>query len=355
MSSNKNINILFVPEAKGNPYQKLLANALKQQNCNVFYSQKLLFRPQTPNKQKIDIVHIHWPSNLYKKKWKTPYRSLLFLLKFFYLKYQNIKIVWTCHNILPHDRDWSSFDTFFRRLLIKKGSGIIFHCNWAKKQLTELFRLKPARYSIIKHGHYIDYYSSTEDQKIARQKMNIPKNATVFLFFGRLKEYKGLDKLFSLFCKIIAENENVYLLIAGKGNKDVVEKLHSECPTNYQRNILLNLDFIPDEEVGQYFSVADVLIAPFEDITTSGSIILGLSYGVPVIAPSIGCLPELFSEVPSGALYCPEDKTSLETAIIQCTNKEKLTIYSQNAFKIAQKLSWDDIAKETSSFYRDFL
>ncbi|MCK5826620.1 MAG: glycosyltransferase, partial [Desulfuromusa sp.] len=170
------------------------------------------------------------------------------------------------------------------------------------------------------------------------------KDAFVLLTFGRLREYKGIE---SLIDQLILLEHNVTLVVAGKGS--VSQTIQKQARGT---NVTLKLygDFIPDDDVPTFFAVADVMVAPYVQILTSGAIILGLSMGVPIIAPAIGCLPELVDDN-VGILYDPTDPLGLLLALRESLNLD-LSLMSRSAEKKAAELEWTEIGKETAIFYR---
>ena len=98
---------------------------------------------------------------------------------------------------------------------------------------------------------------------------------------------------------------------------------------------------------------ADVLAAPFTSILTSGSVIAALSFGVPVIAPMLGCLPELISPA-AGILYQPDDPAGLDNALADI-KRMNLTDMQSAARQIADGLDWDAIGRKTAAVYETCL
>ena len=92
------------------------------------------------------------------------------------------------------------------------------------------------------------------------------------------------------------------------------------------------------------------MVAPYVQVLTSGAIVLGLSMGVPIVAPAIGCLPELVDEN-VGILYDPADPLGLVSALRKSLNLD-LSLMSKAAEKKAGELEWAKIGRETAMFYR---
>jgi beta-1,4-mannosyltransferase len=107
------------------------------------------------------------------------------------------------------------------------------------------------------------------------------------------------------------------LIVAGRPIDEAMEEEIRQASADDPR-VCTALRFIPDQELPLYFAVADVVLLPFRQITTSGSAILAMSFGRPVIAPADGCLPE-YVNATSGILYDPKDQNGLACAIERCS------------------------------------
>jgi glycosyltransferase involved in cell wall biosynthesis len=335
-----------------NPYQDLLKASLSPYGYEVAFSNRMPWFPFDKNGNRLSIVHMHWPSRLYKKKWKTPFKSLVFLCKFFLLRASGVKFVWTCHNLIPHENSWRSYDLFFRKFLIRNVHGIIFHCQWALGQLTDFFHCSPQNSCVIPHGNYIARYPASIDTQDARDKLHIPQDKKVLLSFGNLKDYKGLDRLLVGFNDFVAVDSRAFLLIAGRGGSTLEHEISRVCSPEAKKNIKLVREFISDKDVNIYFSAADIFVAPFDNITTSGSVILGLSFGLPVVAPAIGCLPDLFEGTDAAVLYSSSKANGFSDALRQIADEKiDLLKISAAAAALAKRLDWDGVGRQTASFY----
>ena len=335
------MQVIFTPYYS-NPYQKLLADSLRLHGVDVVFSRAFpKFSWLLKNRRTTQVIHIHWPSALYRHKGRL--RVLALLRRIMWAKMFGYRLVWTVHNILPHDSNTPFWDRFFRRFFVRFSGGIIGHCEFALSEIQRRFG-KAKRSMVIPHGNYMDYYPQKPDRMFSREKLGISKDAFVLLTFGRLKEYKGIEGLID---QLILLEHNVTLVVAGKGSVGHVIQKRVQGT-----NVTLKLysDFIPDDEVPAFFAVADVMVAPYVQILTSGTIILGLSMGVPIIAPAIGCLPELVDDN-VGILYDPADPLGLVLALRKSLNLD-LSLMSKSAEKKAAELEWTKIGKETAIFYR---
>ena len=113
--------------------------------------------------------------------------------------------------------------------------------------------------------------------------------------------------------------------------------------------IQLHAGYISEDRMQTYLLAADVAVFSFRKIMTSGSVILAMSYGLPILAPSLGCLPELVTDE-AGILYHPSDPESLSTAIRDIKRRD-LAVMGGQARAVAESLSWHDIGTMTAKLY----
>jgi glycosyltransferase involved in cell wall biosynthesis len=100
----------------------------------------------------------------------------------------------------------------------------------------------------------------------------------------------------------------------------------------------------------KFLLAADVMVAPFEHILTSSSVIVGLSYSLPVIVPDLGCLPELVSS-DAGIVYKANNTRALGRAL-QSIKQRDLGGMRTAAQAVADGLGWEEIGRQTASIYR---
>jgi beta-1,4-mannosyltransferase len=294
------------------------------------------------------MIHIHWVYPLYAPK-KLPFHSRVTnvqILAFFAaLRILNYKIIWTVHNVVPqipqtHD------DERLMRILSKISSAKIVHSDHVIKDMDS-HQLDITNTTTIPHGNYIGTYPQTTTAIEARVKLGLRINEFIILFFGNVSAYKGLEDLLNVITEI--NQPCLRLVIAG------------HCTDERLRHVInsaakaTNIDFhdghVPDDVVQIYFQACDVVCLPFKAITTSGSAILALSFGKPIVAPRLGALNDLPEGI--GYFYDPEAADALEKAILAAIdNREGLRVMGENASKYAASISWDQVADSTYQVYK---
>ncbi|MDX1688511.1 MAG: glycosyltransferase family 4 protein [Candidatus Promineifilaceae bacterium] len=333
-----------------NPYQHLLKEGLSTHGIAVQYldnmpSPRWLWR----SREKVHILHLHWLYGLYMQRYLTPFRLAAFCTRLYLARRLGYGLVWTAHNLLPHRRFFPPMHRFVRRLVMNSADAVIVHCEYGRDELHRLFpRQKPIH--VIPHGNYEGVHPITMTRSAAREQLNIPPDAFVYGQLGNITSYKGTRRFVQQFRQIAAERD--VALIAGR-NRDsqLVSELKESATTDPRLH--LHAGFIPEEEMQHYLLATDAMVFTFREVLTSGSVILALTYGVPVIAPAAGCLPELVTEE-AGLLYRPDDDEALARAMT-AIRKQNLAKMREQARAIAHKLDWAPIARKTAALYRTIL
>jgi glycosyltransferase involved in cell wall biosynthesis len=307
---------------------------------------------------KPDIAHLHWhhSSLLASDQYRTIVKSVFFLSQLLVLKILRIKFVWTVHNLTHHENRHNHLELFFCKYIGQLADAVITHCETAKTEACKAFNLKQnKKVFVIPHGNYLGIYNSAVKETEAKKYLGIAENRLLFLFFGEIRPYKGIQELIHAFKKIDEKKpRSLSLMIAGRPiNNQFAEKL--KTLVNKSPNITLNLKSIPKNELAVYLKAANIIVFPFKKVLTSGSVLLALSFGKPIIAPTLGCIQDVLDKHGS-FLYDPKDAKGLyramEKAIIKQSNLQQMSIYN---IERANKFNWQDIASRTHHVYMQIL
>ena len=342
---------VFLPPPDTNPYLTLLAAALEQCQVTVRAMPVVLSEQwlSTPRSSTQAVLHFHWPSYSYAHSNRA--RMVEYVRSWAQIlvraKALGFQIVWTVHNLYPHEQIHNDLEHEARQLLLDSCDSVIVHCHAAIPLLQARFNIK-AKCAVIQHGHYCGIYGKAADSAEARQTLGIPQQGTVYLFFGQLRPYKGLEGLVRLFSSL-PENLGTLLIAGPTLDAALARKLigQSRC----RRNIIVHPFFIPDREVSLYFGAGDVLVLPYADVLTSGTAVLAHSMGRPVIAPLLGCLPEM---VPAGTgwLYDANSDDGLRKAL-ELSQGPLNSATSERCINFALLKEWRGVAEKTIKVYSD--
>ncbi|WP_350036961.1 glycosyltransferase [Pseudohaliea sp.] len=286
---------IHVPDwSDGNPYQGLLAQALARRGWNVTfkdYGQGPLPLVEILRRENdVEVIHIHWLAPYLARAMWSSSKLRLYIKTFLLIsdvvlcRLMGCRVVWTVHNLCSHESSDTQRERWIRKKLSKVVSHKIFHSESARQSFgKQIASVDNRRSSIIPHGNYIGVYPESEDiLKSLRSRLCVPVGHRVILFFGAVRRYKGLGDLITAFRQSSASD--LRLVIAGNPmDRELREDL--EETAQLDDRIILYLKFIPEEEVAPLHRLADLVVIPFKEIFTSGSVLLAMSLSKPVALP----------------------------------------------------------------------
>jgi glycosyltransferase involved in cell wall biosynthesis len=279
-----------------------------------------------------------------------------YLLKL--LKWFGVKVVYTAHDLLPHDEDTAGNRRLFKRIyqLVDK---LIVHAESNKNEMIEIFNIGADKISIIPHGSNGLFFNHRGiSREVARDHLGIPIGKKVILFFGLIKRYKGIEYLVQAFKDIKDQVEDAMLLIAGKVWEGDAELLRYYsgflAQFNGSGDVRCVTGYIPFDEIGHYFMAADVVVLPYIKASQSGVLLAALAAGRPVVVTDTGGLSEIVENGRSGFVVPPKDAKALAEASIKILKSpELLGQMSREAKVLAETTySWKGIALKTMDVYR---
>jgi len=347
--------VMFPDYTDMNPYQSELAIGLREHGHDVALSYgSLLPVLRATWRGNTDVVHFHWLQYyvLSDNAVVTAVKTLQFFLEL--LTYRIVfdgTVVWTVHNKLEHKKRYPTAERWIKRVfLLYFCDRAIVHCARARKDICAEFSLPQQvsnRIDVVPHGHYIDAYENEISCERAREKLGVPEDERVFLFIGSVRPYKQVLELIEAFKTVNADGTR--LIIAGKPwNERLAAMVRRSCSD--RDNIETQLTVIPESEFQIYFNAADVAVFPFrEDTLTSGSVILAMSFGMGLIAPQIGCLPETLP-ADGAILYNPADENGLVDSLETALDADAASMGFHN-YETISEFDWGRIAAETAAVY----
>jgi glycosyltransferase involved in cell wall biosynthesis len=353
------IDVLFVPDSsRGNPYQRALADGLANHGVRTRLARGsgpfpvLAAIRQGPIPR---ILHLHWIHTylISSGRVRSTVKGVRFLAELLVARRLGVRIVWTVHNLLSHDSPFPGMEATFKRGMIRLFDRLIVHCSAAREGVLETFHL-PGHFErkvvVIPHGHYLNCYPNTVSPEEARRRLDLPEDSVVLLFFGKIRPYKGVFELIEQFRRL--DVKGAQLVIAGRPVDDDTEARLMAC-CNQNSRIHCHPRFIADDQIQAFMNAADGAVFPYDDILTSGALILAMSFGKAVVAPRLGCIPELVDDK-GGLLYDPADGPALQQAIRSALDVDLAQMGKRN-LHVVRRLDWDTISRQTRAVYDECL
>jgi len=334
--------IIFFPDwSYYNSYQKLLYNSLNELfDCSAFG-----FNPKDFNinclkqyTQKCSVIHIHWINVFYELDDKNSIDSFFKTLT--WAKTNKFTIIWTVHNFVSHESKNYDLEIEIRKKVSQIADHIIVHGTFAKNMICKEYLVEPEKVHVIPHGHYRGFYKDLIPAEDAKKQLGITNDDFVFLFFGNIRAYKGLEELVEAFLRLQKKHNHITILIAGRGlDKEIHDYINEKVALS--KKIIAHIKFINDDDVQLFLNASDIMVLPYKSVLTSGVALLALSFMKPIIAPRIGLIPELVDEN-IGLLFdtYEEMEQMLEFSIVN-RNQDK---WSKEKFQQKlEELDWDNL------------
>jgi glycosyltransferase involved in cell wall biosynthesis len=336
---------------RANPYAPLLAEALSPLGveCDAGYPENLTAEWVAKHAGQYRILHLHWPSGLYASEGldNSVKRCAEMLDALFLARSMGCKIVWTMHNLYPHDSGTHELDHLMRLAITSVASAVIVHCERGRDALRRVFQRDEGVFT-IPHGHFMAPYANDIGRAEARGRFGFDERHFVYLFFGNVRANKGVEQLLHSFGAL--PGQDLRLLFAARVCSAYGAAVVEGCQQTDPRIVLYESEMYGNDELQLFYNAADVAVFPFTDILTSGSAITALSFYCPVVVPAIGCLPELVDES-VGLIYDPQTPDALAQALQKAEGIRRDDLRPGIERKLAE-LNWRDIALKTMEAYR---
>ncbi|MBA3921476.1 MAG: glycosyltransferase family 4 protein, partial [Nostocaceae cyanobacterium] len=261
-----------------------------------------------------------------------------------------VKVVWTVHEFNdPKLYGGGKIPPISARILGRFFNAIITHCDSIKSEITKLFSLSDEdKVVVIPHGNYISCYENNLSRLQSREALGIPSESLVFLFFGSIYRYKGILETIKAFKSL--QNNDVYLVIAGDVKEhDLKQVITDEIDDSKQ--ILFLPQIVPNSKIQLYMNACDSVIVPYKEFTTSGVIILAMSYGRVCIAPNLGFFSDVLDDSRAFLYDSTNEQGLLQAMKLAIENKERLLEMGDRNLKLAEEWNWDYVAEKTLNVY----
>lgn len=289
------------------------------------------------NKQQPKMVVIQW--------WH-PYFAPCYWLLCKLIK--STKILFVCHNVFPHER--FPMDRLLAKMTLRQGDCYIVQSKMDADDLQTI--IENPVYKQTVHPTYNAFKIEDMSKEEGRKRLNIDTNKKLLLFFGFIREYKGLKYLIQAMPEIVNKMEDCELLVVGdfanEEEKAEYELLIREC--GVQNQIKIYGGYIPDKEVEKFFAASDLVVLPYISATQSGIVQIAYGFEKPVVVTNVGGLPDVVTDGKTGYVIEAEKPKQLADAIIKYFMENKEEEFTDNVRNEAYRFSWDRIVEVVNGF-----
>ena len=250
-------------------------------------------------------------------------------------------------NVVPHERHF--YDRFLTRFFVNSVHGFLYMSQQVKNELDTFTVTKPSVFA--PHPVFSNF-----GEKVARneacRRLNLPEDKRYLLFFGLIRDYKGLDLMLDAYANLRqkGQTEDKKLIVAGEFYTDKKKYIQQSERLGISGDVLWHDRFISDEEVKYYFSAADVLVQPYKSATQSGVTQIAYQFETPMIVTNVGGLAEIVPDGRVGFVVEPE-ALSIAHAIEKIYQNDHLQRMSENIITEKRRFSWDYFAEQLEELY----
>jgi glycosyltransferase involved in cell wall biosynthesis len=343
------------PPIPENPYQRILYEALREHGIRLVRCDRLHFAWLWRHRREARVLHFHWPTPYYRHQRGSPrLRRMLSWVRFCLLALRlwagraiGYRIVWTVHEVYPHELVDPSLDRAAAKLLARASHVLIVHDEPTRAALEDELPGARGKVERVPHLTFAGAYPEGRGRAAARAELGIEPDAFVLLCFGHLREYKDVDVLVEAFRTL--PHRHAVLVVAGPPVSDrVVSEL--EAAVAADPRIRLVPEFVEAQRVVELHAASDVAVVSRGDGGTSGALVLALSLGLPVVAAARPAYEELTREGAVGWHFRPRDASSLAAVLAAAIDDPAETAEKRARVARGSELAagWQEVAARTA-------
>lgn len=265
----------------------------------------------------------------------------------FFLSLMGKPVVGIVHN--PHDHEASPWNRWLAWWVLRRFCGFLTHARSVAWQLQVWFPGKPVKVHPLPPPQV---QPVPRDQ--ARRLLGLPLAPVIFLFFGLVRRYKGVEVLLQA-ARQLPKGQDWLVVVAGEVWEGLGRIQEEMAKAALGEKLLFQPRWIPEKEAALWFSAADVVVLPYKKATGSAVAAQALAYGLPLVATAAGGLGEVVEEGKNGLLVAPADVPALARALGQLLQAEVREKLSAGARASAGRWSWDSYARSLEELVRSCL
>lgn len=250
-------------------------------------------------------------------------------------KNKHTKIISIADNIIPHEK--RPGDNFLCSYFINSADGFI---TMSESVLVDLRKFNKNKPGILSPHPIYDHYGKIESRELALKKISLPENYRYILFFGFIRDYKGLDLLLNSFSDPYFRKNNIKLIVAGEFYTDNAVYTNLISKLNINDLVELRTDYIPNSDVPHYFNSADIVAQPYKSATQSGVTQISYHFNKPMLVTNVGGLPEIVPHLKAGYVVNP-DSEEIKDALKDYFSNNRLEEFTTNVVVEKERFSWD--------------
>ena len=245
------------------------------------------------------------------------------------------KVVSILDNIIPHEH--RPGDKILSKYFV---SSIDAFIAMSKSVYDDLKSLNDKKLCLLSPHPIYDNFGTAVSREEAIGSLGLDPSAKYMLFFGFIRDYKGLDILLKAIADERIKNSDIKLIVAGEFYNNSEKYFEMEKQLGLEGKIIWRTDFIADEQVKNYFCASDIIVQPYKTATQSGVTQIAYHFETPMLVTNVGGLPEIVPNGKVGYSVEPEAKV-IADAISDFYSNGRYAEFVENIKEEKKKYSWD--------------
>jgi len=338
--TSRELRLAPFPAEDGAPYLRLLHRALAERDVTVL---DLGSVREATGPAHVDVVHLHWLEYLVQGgRLRSLLRGLRLASALRRLARSSTRLVWTAHNLRPHERRNPFVEDLVTRSALRHADTVIAHSDYAARRMAETYGVeRPVE--VVPHGNFVGFYPQpSRSREEMRRELGIPPDSFTYLVFGQVRAYKRIPEAIAAFGAV--GDPDARLVVAGAVS-DAALATEVEVAAAADSRVILRLEHVPDEDVADLHQAADACVLPYRQVFSSGALLLALSLGLPAVTPWEGS-----AEIAGPPAIEPFEEGRLADAL-RAIRRGDQAERRRAARAAAARFDWDGVADRTVELY----
>ncbi len=261
-------------------------------------------------------------------------------------KNKHTKVISILDNIIPHEKRIG--DNLFSKYFAKSADAFV---GMSKSVLNDLNKFDTKKPRLFCPHPLYDNFGDKVDRNTAIKKLGLDAAYRYILFFGLIRDYKGLDWLIEAFADGRFRKQKIKLIVAGEFYSDEQKYTKLIKKHNLTEHIELHNRFIPDAEVGLYFGAADIIAQPYKSATQSGVTQIGYHFEKPMLVTNVGGLAEIIPNEKVGYVVEPNPK-AIADKLTAFFETDRTNEFLKNILEEKKKYAWSTMTGTIIQLYK---
>ena len=249
------------------------------------------------------------------------------------------RVVSVVHNIVPHEHRIG--DKMFATYFCNSVDGFVAMSDSVLNDLTLFDSVKPRVF--CRHPLY-DNFGKQVDREEALSELGLDSNNRYMLFFGLIRDYKGLDIMLKAYADSRLRQMGVKLIVAGEFYNNAEKYFELEKELGLEGEVIWHREFVPDSKVRYYFGAADIIVQPYKSATQSGVTQIAYHFEKPMIVTNVGGLAEIVPNGKAGYVVEPDER-EIADAIVDFFGNNRQEEFREGLLFEKKKYAWSNMTK----------